>query len=76
MKIIKWIFACLACLPLVSHAQVNDAARSLKVLPAPKEVRIAEGRMAIKASTTILISNSEDRTAAETLQKRFTTAPA
>ena len=71
MKIIKWIFACLACLPLISHAQVNDGARSLKVLPAPKEVRIAEGRMAIKASTTILISNSVDRTAAETLQKEI-----
>jgi hypothetical protein len=26
MKITKWIFlACLACLPLASHAQVNDA---------------------------------------------------
>ena len=71
MKIIKWIFACLACLPLVSHAQVNDAARALKILPAPKEVRMAEGRIVIKPSTTILISNSEDRTAAETLQKEI-----
>jgi hypothetical protein len=41
MKIIKWIFACLVCLPLASHAQVNEAVRALKVLPAPKEVRIA-----------------------------------
>ena len=72
MKITKWIsLACLACLPLVSHAQVNDAVRALKVLPAPKEARIAEGRFVIKPSTTILISNSEDRTAAETLQKEI-----
>jgi hypothetical protein len=71
MKIIKCIFACLACLPLVSHAQVNEAARPLKILPAPKEVRMAEGRMAIKPSTTIVIGNAEDRTAAETLQKEI-----
>jgi hypothetical protein len=71
MKIIKWIFACLVCLPLASHAQVNEAVRALKVLPAPKEVRIAEGRMVIKPTTTILIGNAEDRTAAETLQKEI-----
>jgi predicted secreted protein len=76
MKIIKWIFACLVCLPLASHAQVNEAVRALKVLPAPKEVRIAEGRMVIKPTTTILIGNAEDRTAAETLQRKFMTAPA
>lgn len=71
MKITKWIFACLACWPLASHGQVNDAARLLKVLPSPKEVRMYEGRIVIKPSTTILISNSEDRTAAETLQKEI-----
>jgi hypothetical protein len=72
MKIRRWIsFACLGCLPLASHAQVNDAVRALKLLPAPKEVRITEGRMVIKASTTILISNPEDRTAAETLQEEI-----
>jgi hypothetical protein len=71
MKNIKWIFACLAGLSLVSHAQVNDAAHPLKVLPAPKEVRMAEGKMMIKPSTTILIGNSEDRAAAETLQKEI-----
>jgi len=70
--ITKWIpFACLACLPLASHAQANDAVRALKVLPAPKEVRMAEGRIVIKPSTTILISAAEDRTAAETLQKEI-----
>ncbi len=71
MKIIRWIFACLACLSLASRAQVNDGVRALKILPAPKEVRMAEGRMVIKASTTILIGNTEDRTAAETLQKEI-----
>jgi hexosaminidase len=68
----RWIsFACLACLPLACYAQLDDGARSLKILPAPKEVRLAEGRIAIQASTTILISHSEDRTAAETLQKEI-----
>ena len=71
MKNIKRIFACLICLPLASHAQVSDAVRALKVLPAPKEVRMAEGRLVIKPSTAILISNSEDRTAAEMLQKEI-----
>jgi len=72
MKITRWIsLACLACLPLPSHAQGNDAIRALKVLPAPKEARIAEGKIVIKPSTTILISNSEDRTAAQTLQKEI-----
>jgi hexosaminidase len=43
----------------------------LKVLPGPKEVRITEGKIVLKPSTTILISNAEDRTAAETLQKEI-----
>jgi hexosaminidase len=63
--------ACLAFLSLASQAQVNDAVRSLKVLPAPKEARLADGKMVIKPSTTILISNVEDRTAAEILQKEI-----
>src|SRR5260370_25536945 len=71
MTITKWIFVSLVCLPLASHAQDNDATRALKILPAPKEVRMAEGRMVIKPSTTILISNAEDRTAAETLQREI-----
>ena len=71
MKIIKWIFACFACLPLVALAQVSDPVRALKILPAPKEVRLAEGRIVIKPSTTILISNFEDRVAAETLQREI-----
>jgi len=60
-----------ACLSLAVHAQANDAIRALKILPAPKEVRSAEGRIVIKPSTTILISNPEDRTAAESLQKEI-----
>jgi hexosaminidase len=68
MKIIKWIFACIVSLPIISYAQVDDGIASLRLLPAPKEVRGASGRFVIKPSTTILISNSEDRLAAETLQ--------
>lgn len=68
MKAIQLIFAC-TCLSLASHAQVAD--RSLKVLPAPKEVRLAEGRLVIRPSTTILISNPDDRLAAETLQREI-----
>jgi hexosaminidase len=63
--------ACFVCLPLASHAQIHDAVSGLKVLPAPKEVRMGEGRMMIKPSTTILISSAEDRTAADTLQNEI-----
>jgi hexosaminidase len=72
MTIKNWISAaCITLLPLVSHAQVNGVVGALKVLPAPKEVRMAEGRLVIKPSTTILISDTEDRFAAETLQKEI-----
>src|SRR5271166_3253920 len=74
MKMTRWIsLVCLAFLPLASHAQINDAVGALKILPAPKDVRLGQGRFVIKPSTTILIgnSNSEDRTAAETLQKEI-----
>ncbi len=71
MKIIKCIFACLLSLPIAAQAQVTDAARSLKILPAPKEVRLLEGRTVVKPSTTILISNPEDRLAAETLEEEI-----
>src|ERR1700691_5964309 len=72
MKITRWIFlALLACLPLACHAQVSNAVNALKVLPAPKEIRMADGRLVIKPSTAILISDGEDRTAAETLQKEI-----
>ena len=72
MKIRRLLsLACLSFLPLAAHAQASDAVRALKILPAPKEVRMAEGKIVIKPSTTILISSSEDRTAAETLQKEI-----
>jgi hexosaminidase len=63
--------ACILCLTLASSAQVNEAVRGLKLLPEPKEVRMAEGKLVIKPSTAILISNAEDRTAAEMLQKEI-----
>ena len=44
---------------------------ALEILPAPKEIRLAEGKFVIKPSTTILIASAEDRTAAETLQKEI-----
>jgi len=74
MKITRRIslsLACLAFLPLACYAQADDAVRALRLLPSPKEVRIGDGKMVIKPSTTILVSNSEDRTAAETLQKEI-----
>jgi hexosaminidase len=72
MKIANWIyFICVAFLPLAARAQVHDAGRSLQILPAPKEVRMAEGRFVIRPSTVILISDGEDRTAAETLQREI-----
>jgi hexosaminidase len=71
MTMIKWIFACLVSVSLASYAQVDDASRALKVLPAPKEVRMGEGKFQIKPSTAILIANSEDKVAAETLQKEI-----
>src|ERR1700691_6454901 len=72
MKITQLLsYACFASLPFLPHAQVNDAVRALKILPAPKEVRMGQGRMVVKPSTTILISDNEDRIAAETLQKEI-----
>src|SRR5664279_4127927 len=71
METIKWIFACLICVSLNSSAQVNDVGRNLKVLPAPKEVRLGVGRLLIKNSTQILIDDAEERIAAETLQEEI-----
>jgi hexosaminidase len=63
--------ACVISLAFVSVAQNTDAIPALKLLPAPKEVRVSAGRLVIKPSTTILISDPEDRFAAETLQKEI-----
>src|SRR5579862_3964170 len=49
-------------------AQIPEPAHPLRLLPTPKEVKLAEGKIVIRRSTTILISNAEDRLAAETLQ--------
>ena len=72
IRISKWFsLASILCLTLASSAQADDAVRTLKLLPAPKEVRMADGKLVIKPSTTILISNPEDRTVAEMLQKEI-----
>lgn len=72
MKTTRSIFlACLVFLPPAAGAQVNDSVRALKLLPAPKEARVSEGKFVVTRETTILISNSEDRTAAETLEEEI-----
>jgi hexosaminidase len=71
MKTIKWIFASFFLLSIVLHAQVPDPVRALKLLPAPKEVRMGAGKILIKPSTTILIGSTDDRLAAETLEKEI-----
>ena len=56
------------CLPAV--AQTNSSPTSLKLLPAPKEVRLADGAFELSTRTRILTDAShtaEDRNAAETL---------
>ena len=65
------LLAGMICIPFFSAAQNTDAASALKLLPAPKEAHIAAGKLIIKPSTTILISEAEDRFAAETLQKEI-----
>src|ERR1700687_2621040 len=62
---------CLACLPFAAQAQVNGAVRALHLLPAPKQVHLGTGRFVVKPTTVILISNSQDRIAAEMLQKEI-----
>jgi len=76
MKIIKLMFACLVCLPFAAHAQATDPIRFLKILPAPKEVRLGEGSMAIKPSTTILIANAKIELPPKLCKQKSSTAPA
>jgi hexosaminidase len=66
--VINLIFLNLLFFATASAAQATAASEALRLLPAPKEVRMGEGRIVIKPSTTILISNGEDRIAAETLR--------
>jgi hexosaminidase len=54
-----------------ASSQVYEAAHPLRLLPAPKEIKFAEGKIVVKRSTAILISNAEDRLAAETLQSEI-----
>ena len=65
------ILSCLICVAPLSPAQVSDAVRALELLPIPKDVRLGEGRLVIKSSTSILIGEADDRFAAETLQKEI-----
>jgi hexosaminidase len=62
----------LLLLATVAFAQTPPA---LKLLPAPKEVRVAEGAFALTAHTRILIdaTHAEDRTAADTLTEEIAT---
>ena len=67
----KWLYLAWISLALACHSQVTEPVRALKLLPAPKEVRIADGSLVIKPSTAIIIRHAEDRIAAEMLQKEI-----
>jgi hypothetical protein len=58
------------CFSLFSGAQTGDAVR-LKLMPAPKEVRRAEGSFVVRPPTKVLISDAEDKLAAQTLQQEI-----
>src|SRR5215831_13668814 len=65
------VAACPFLFSIFILAQTPDPAVSLKLLPAPKEVRMGEGAFTITESTRIVSESShaaEDRTAVETLQ--------
>src|SRR3974390_3498460 len=49
-------------------ARAAESTAGLKVLPAPKEVRMLEGKFAMQPSIDILITHPEDGLAAETLR--------
>ncbi|HUB01835.1 MAG TPA: beta-N-acetylhexosaminidase [Terriglobales bacterium] len=57
--------------PVTFGQRANAVASSLKLLPAPREVRINKGKWLVRSSTRILISNPEDRFSAETLQEEI-----
>jgi len=68
------VAACLFLSPVFILAQTPDPAVSLKLLPAPKEVRLGEGVFTITESTRIVSESShaaEDRRAVETLQEEI-----
>jgi hypothetical protein len=70
MRRVQWILACGFCFSTLAHGRERSALE-LKLLPAPKEVRFAEGRFIVRPTTSILISEAEDRVAAESLQKEI-----
>lgn len=55
--------------PILAFAQTSSARASLKLLPAPKEVRLGKGTFAVTSATRIYVegAHAADRTAAETL---------
>src|SRR5690348_10886897 len=68
-----FLFSALLSVFVAFHApaQSVSAPTSLKLLPAPKEVRISEGKFEITSRTRILVEAghaAEDRNAAETLR--------
>jgi hexosaminidase len=76
MNLVSRIACAFVSLALLSGGAYSQptapaASNSLKLLPAPKEVRLGEGKLLVKSSITILISNSEDRFAAESLQEEI-----
>ena len=69
-----FLVAFLLIFPVFILAQTPDAAVTLKLLPAPKEVRLGEGVFTISASTRIVTESAhatEDRTAVETLREEI-----
>jgi hypothetical protein len=61
---------CISAFLLLAATGVQGSV-SLKLLPAPKELTLHEGRFALTVATRILISRAEDRGAAETLQEEI-----
>jgi hexosaminidase len=55
----------------IAYSEDVGSERLAKVLPRPKEAHVLAGSVAITPSTVILISNREDRLAAETLQEEI-----
>jgi hexosaminidase len=60
--------------PVLAFAQASSVPTSLKLLPAPKEVRVGKGSFAVTSTTRIFVQAAyaaEDRTAAESLAQEI-----
>lgn len=60
--------------PVLAFAQASSAPTSLKLLPAPKEVRVGKGSFVVTSTTRIFVQAAyatEDRTAAESLAQEI-----